>query len=55
MIGVRPPCLAEGLPWRLGRMAVVVNVCLPAVLLLHVPVWDVHVVHRRPDAWSSSS
>lgn len=35
---------AEPLRWRLGGAGVIVDVCLPAVLFLHVPVWNVHVV-----------
>lgn len=34
----------EPLRWRLGGAGVIVDVCLPAVLFLHVPVWNVHVV-----------
>jgi hypothetical protein len=37
---------AEPLRWRLGGAGVVVDVCLPPVLFLHVPVWNVHVLQR---------
>lgn len=37
----------SSLGWRLGGTGMVVDVCLSPVLILRVPVWDVHVLQRR--------